>query len=265
MANALLLEPVRADTITCDSAMPGTSASFVDRDEMGLVWRTEPGAGLRTIIIDFGSDVAIDTIMAIGIAEASPTWTWTVALSAQAQGGFSGAYWQGAAEPLLAGSEMPVTGLGKGLWRAPSGAPAVARYLRIVFGGLGGAAFEVSRILAGRAVHLDRNFRFGAALGVRPLGTLDFSARGVILRRRGKKLRGLGLSFPSIRRDEVEAKVQPLLQRVGNDEALAIVLDPTPDPQRQNRLYYGFLAGDLGSTWARANGFQADFNLIAID
>lgn len=264
MANALLLEPQMPAAITVSSTATGYDSAFMSRDEMGLVWRSNGGASAG-MVIDLGADLPVDTIILLGVAGAQAGWTWVVELATAAQGPFSSTWWTGATETLLAGSAMPVSGLGKALWRAPGGAPAIARYLRLTVNGLGGAALEVSRLLAGKAVQLDRNFKFGAALGVRPLGSLDFSARGVLLRRKGKKLRGVGISFPSVYRDEVEAKVQPLLERVGNDGSLAIVLDPAPDAQRQNRIWFGFLTGDLGSTWARAGGFQADFNLVAID
>jgi len=265
MANALLLEPLRPTAIVADSVAMGHSALFTDRDEMGLVWRTEPGADSHWLRMDFGADVAIDTMILLGLAGASPDWAVTIELATQAQGPFLASWWTSEAAPLLAGAELPTSGLGKGLWRAPDAAPAAARYLRLTVSGLGTAALEVARVVVSKAIQLDRNFRYGAALGVRPLGSLDWSARGVMLRRRGKKLRGVGISFPHVRRDEVEAKVQPLLERLGNDEPLAIVIDPEPDAQRQNRIWFGFLTGDLGTTWARPGGFQADFNLVAVD
>ena len=265
MANALLLEPAVPTAFQVDTAASGYSAYFMARDEMGLVWKSVAGPDACTITVDFGADVAIDTVILFGLAGALPAWTWTIELATAAQGRFTGSWWAGSAETLLAGDVMPTNGLGKALWRAPAGAPAVARYMRITFGGLAGSAVEVSRLVAGQAIQLDRNFKFGAALGVRPLGSVNWSVRGVLLRRRGKKLRGVGISFGNVYRDEVEAKVQPLLERIGNDEAMAIVLDPAADPQRQNRIWFGFLTGDLGSTWARAGGFQADFNLVAVD
>ncbi len=264
MANALLLEPQTPANIAASTTAAGYDAAYMLRDEMGIVWRSATGAS-AAITVDLGADTVIDTVIMLGLAGAQAGWTLVVELATAAQGKFTGSWWTGAAEALLAGTVMPVSGLGKAFWRAPAGAPAAARYMRLTVSGLGGAALEVSRLLAGKAVQLDRNFKFGAALGVRPLGSLDFSARGVLLRRKGKKLRGVGISFPSVYRDEVEAKVQPLLERVGNDTGLAIVLDPAPDAQRQNRIWFGFLTGDLGSTWARAGGFQADFNLVAID
>lgn len=269
MANALLLEPLAMPSITASATAPGYAAgnmgSNASADFMGLVWNSGGGAATRTVTIDLGADRPLDTILLLGLAGAQASWDWAIALATSAQGPFSGSFWSGSAEDLLAGSVMPVSGLGKALWQKPGGAPASARYVRITFSVLGSAAVQVARIIVSRKIQLERNFSFGAALGVRPLGKVDFSPRGVLLRRRGRKLRGLGISFKHIYRDELEAAVQPLIERVGNDELLAIVQDPAADAQRQNRIWTGFLTGNLGSIWARPGGFQADFNMIALD
>lgn len=264
MANALIVEPAALGDVVVSSCASGCSGRFLDRDEAGLVWRTTPGANTQWVIVAFDTDQPIDTVLLLGLAGAQSGWTMTIDLATRAQGRFTGEFWSSGAVPLLAGSEMPVSGLGKALWRAPAGAPGVAGFLRITIGNLEGAMFEASRLVVSKAIQLERNFKYGAALGVRPLGTVNWSTRGVLLRRKGKKLPGVGLSFGSIHRDEVEEMVMPLLLRVGNDEAIAIVLDPDPDPQLQNRIWFGFLTGDLGTTWARPGGFQADFNLVEV-
>lgn len=267
MANALILEPLALTpaAVTASNTAAGFAAGNVTRDDMGLVWRSSTGAATRVLTIDLGADVPLDTIALFGLRGALPGWQLTVALATAAQGPFGGAFWDGTAGDLLAGSAMPVSGLGKALWQAPGGAPASARYVRLTFSGLVTAAVEVSRVVIGKRLQLARNFQFGAAFGVRPLGSVDFSRRGALVRRPGRKLRGLGIAFNHIHRDEVEAQVQPLLERVGNDNALVIVTDPDADAQRQNRMYFGFLTGDLGSVWARPGGFQASFNLVALD
>lgn len=269
MTNALLLEPWPMVAVTASSTASGYSADNVaigdKADMIGLVWRSAAGASSRSLVIDLGENRAVDSLVLLGLLGAQASWDWSIDLATQAQGAFTGAFWAGSSEDLLAGSEMPVNGLGRALWQAPAGAPAVARYVRINFTGLASAAVEVARVIVAAKIQLDRNFQFGAAFGVRPLGSAEFSIRGVLLRRRGKKLRGVGISFGAVHRDEVEAKVQPLLERVGNDSLVAIVTDPSPDAQRQNRIYAGFLTGDLGTIWARPGGFQANFNLVAID
>lgn len=265
MANALFYELLAMTSVSASSTASGFAASNMGLDYMGLVWRSATGSATRSVTIDLGSDKAVDSIALFGLAGALSSWDWAVDLATAAQGAFSGAYWSGSAEDLLAGSAMPTSGLGKALWQAPAGAPASARYVRLNFSNLGGAAVEVARIAVGARIQLDRNFRFGAAFGVRPLGSAEFSARGVLLRRRGKKLRGVGVSFGHVHRDEVESKVQPLLERVGNDTPIVLVTDPAADAQRQSRMFIGFLTGNLGSIWARPGGFQADFNLVALD
>jgi hypothetical protein len=265
MANALLIEPMAFSSVTASATAAGYAAANIGRDEMGLVWKSPTGAATRNLIIDLGSDRAVDSIALFGLRGALPAWQWAVELATSAQGAFTGAFWAGAVTDLLAGSVMPVSGLGKALWQAPAGAPAAARYVRIKFSVLGTAAVEVARAVIGTGITLGRNFRYGAAFGVRPLGTLDFSVRGVLLRRRGVKLRGVGITFAHVYRDEVEARVQPLIERIGNDEALVLVTDPAADANRQGRMFFGFLTGDLGTVWARPGGYQADFNLVALD
>lgn len=100
---------------------------------------------------------------------------------------------------------------------------------------------------------------------MRPLGNVDFNPRGILLRRKGPKKRGLGLTFRHAYRDEVERTIQPLLEQVGNDEPVAMVIDPAPSDDRQGRIYYGFLTGNLGTVWARPGGFEAPFTLVAMD
>lgn len=266
MANALLLEPLPLGLVLSSTTAPGYRASNVGRDDPGIVWRSATGSTSQVLTIDLGSDQALDTVLLFGLAGAQADWTWTVELATEAEGAFTGSFWSGDPETLLAGSVMPVGDRGRALWLAPAGAPAAARYVRLTFLDLlTTQAVQVGRACIGQRVQLARNFRFGAAFGVRPLGNVDFTRRGVILRQRGARLRGVGISFGHVHRDEVEAQVQPLLERTGNDNTLAIVTDPADDAQRQNRMYFGFLTGDLGTVWARPGGFQADFNLLAVD
>ena len=265
MANALILEPRAPVGVVASSTAPGRRAANVANDYMGMVWRSGEGADSQAITLDLGADVPLDTISLHGLFGAQPGWQWTVALASEAQGAFTGAFWTGAALPLLAGSVLPVSGMGKALWQAPADAPALARHVRLTFSGLANAAVEIARAVVAAKIQLGRNFKFGAAAGVRPLGTVDWSARGVLLRRRGNKLRGVGISFFNVYQDEAEGLIRPLLERVGNDNPLVIVTDPEPHAQRMNRMYFGFLTGNLGDIWARPNGFQVDFNMVALD
>lgn len=264
MAHALLLEPLAMESITASNTASGYSAANIGNDYMGLVWKSDTGSATRDIVIDLGEDKPVDTIALHGLAGALGSWQLSVDLATAAQGAFGGAFTAGPAVDLLAGSAMPQSGLGRALYQFAS-PPALSRYVRLNFSALGTAAVQVARAVVCKKLQLERNYGYGAARGVRPLGKVDFSVRGVLLRRKGKKLRGLGISYASVKRDEVEEAVQPLLERVGNDELLGIVIDPDADAQRQNRMYLGFLTGDLGTIHARPGGFRADFNLVAID
>ncbi|MGD9470609.1 MAG: hypothetical protein AB7G24_00760 [Novosphingobium sp.] len=264
MANALILKPATPAAVASSSTAAGYRASNTASDRKGLVWRSATGSSSQTLTFDLGEDTGVDSIILFGLYGAQASWQWAVDLATDAQGNFTGSYWSGSAEDLLAGSAMPADGLGKALWQAPAGAPAAARYVRLNFSGLASAAVEVSRAVIGAKFQPARNYRFGAALGVRPLGTLDFSIRGVVLRRRGVKLRGIGLSFFHVHRDELEEQLQPLLEWAGNDEFLAVVTDPAAHEQRQSRIYGGFLTGNIGSIFARPGGFQAEINLVSL-
>lgn len=265
MENALILDPHAIETVTASATAPGYAANNLAIDLIGVAWRSPAGAATRSLTIDLGGNQPVDTILLLGLYGALPGWNWSIDLATQAQGAFTGSYWSGAAETLLAGSVMPESGLGRALWRAPAGAPATARYIRINFSALASAAIEVSRVVPARTIQLERNYSFGAARGIRSFGKVDWSDRGVPLPRPGIKKRGLGVSFRTIHEDEMEGLIAPLQERVGNDRAIGIVTDPTPHEQRQNRIWYGWLTAELGAVHRRAGAFQADFNLVALD
>src|SRR3546814_4128372 len=58
-------------------------------------------------------------------------------------------------------------------------------------------AMRAARLAIGARIQLDRNFAFGGTFGVHDLGSFDFSPRGVLLRRRSKKLRTVNIGFRS--------------------------------------------------------------------
>lgn len=267
MSNAIIVEPLAMPAITASATAAGFDPLNVANIFMGVVWKSPTGAATRTLTIDLGADTAFDTIALFGLTGAQPGWTIKVDAATAAQGsGFPGGSWSGTAETLLAGTAMPTSGRGKSLWMAPAVSPPPAsRYIRLTFGSLSNAAVTVARVVVGERIQLHHNFQFGAALGVRDLGSFDFSARGVPLRRRGEKLRSAGISFPHAHRDEIEAVVNPLLERIGNTDEIVLVTDPDAHAQRQNRMYYGPLVGDLGTVWARADGFEARVNIVGLD
>lgn len=265
MANAVIFRALPFANVLSSSTAAGYLASNIGNDHIGTVWRSNSGAATQSLTIDLGADMALDTITLHGLKDAQASWQLQVELATAAQGQFTGAHWDGAAGDLVAGAIFPHHGRARGLWQKPAGAPASARYIRLTFSALANAAVQVARVCVGQNIALARNFQYGAPLGVRPLGSVDFSPRGVLLRRKGAKKRGLGLTFRHAFRDEVERTIQPLLEQVGNDEAVAMVIDPEPSDDRQGRIYYGFLTGNLGSVWARPGGFEAPFTLVAMD
>jgi hypothetical protein len=263
MANAWLVPPLPVVSIDANSTTRGVPSHMLN-DYVGVIWRGE-GVGTHNIVFDLGRDVAIDTIMLFGVAVygASPSWQISLATAAQGPSFAAGSFWAGPQEPMLVGSLTPETG-SVALWSAPVGAPAAIRHVSIVIRHATAFRLDVSRLVISKRVQLERNFTFGAAHGVRDLGSIDFSARGVLIRRRAKKLRTLGLTFSNVRRDEVEGQVRPLLGQIGNTEMIALVTDPEPHAMRQRRCFFGPLVGDLGDVHRNAAAFEAKTNLVSI-
>jgi hypothetical protein len=263
MANAWMIKPLPIMAAAASGTAVSTDPSYVGNDYAGIVWQSG-GEAAPWLRIDLGADVAIDTILLFGLAGLSTANLVSIAVATAAQGaGFgAGAYTDFAvAAPALAGSTMPTSGRGVGLFSA--GSAITGRYLRIGFTGLGGA-IQIARAAIGRRIQLERNFAYGAAFGVKDLGSLEFNRRGVMSRSRGKKMRTVGLSFSNIYKDEVEAVTGPLLEQIGNTEMLALVTDPSADAQRQNRCYFGPLVGDLSHTRRNAKAWEAKVNQVSI-
>lgn len=272
MSNAFLLRPLVWAGLTASDTASGYDAANLAPwpvPRMGRVWRSSPGSATRAIVIDMGIDQSLDTIALFGIgngnAAPSPAWSWSIDLATEAQGPFTGAFWAGAGETLLAGSQLPVSGKGKALWLAPGDAPGAARYIRLNFAALDGAALQIALVAVGERFQPSRNYSYGAAFGVRDLGQLEYSPRGVVLRRPGAKLRGTGLSFSALRLDEIEDTLQRLFERIGNTDPVVLVTDPAAHPHRQSRMGIGHLNGNLGSVHRIPGAFQADVNFVAVD
>jgi hypothetical protein len=266
MSNALFVKPLPFASVSASSTASGYAAGNVGNDHMGVVWKSAAGAASRTITVDMGADVVIDTALLLGCTGATSGWTLKVEAATTAQGDtFPAGSWAGATLPFLAGSVMPVSGRGRALWLAPASPPPASRYWRFTIGGLSNAAAIVARLVLGRKIQLIRNFQFGAAFGVRDLGNADFSIRGVLLRRRGVKLRSVGITFGSVHKDEVEAIVHPLIEEIGVTEPVVLITDADADDQRQNRIWFGPLVGDLGTVWAKPDGFEWRANLVSLN
>lgn len=268
MSHAVLMRPLPMTVLSGTNTVAGTDPAHVGNDYMGVVWQgRSSGAASQSLILDLGADVAADTVALIGLTGAGADWTMQVSAATAAQGPFTGASHDYPAVPLLAGVVPTRSGRGRALWQAPAGGPAAARYWRITIATpASDMTITVARVAIGQRVQPERNFDFGAAFGVRDTGSVDWSPRAVLLRRRGVKLRSVGLSFASLYRDEVEGFVHPIIERLGATGPILLVTDPDPDADRQNRIYFGPMVGDIGTVWARANaGWQWQANVVDLE
>lgn len=268
MSNAIFMRPLPMTAISGSNTLAGYEPAYVANDYLGVVWKAQnSGAAAQEIILDLGANVAIDTVALIGMTGAAATWTLTISAATQAQGPFTGASFSWPAVTLLAGTQMPVSGRGRAYWEKPAGGPATARYWRItITTPANNTPVVIGRAVLGQRIVPERNFDFGAAFGVRDHGSLSWSTRAVMLRRDAPRLRSAGLSFSALYRDEVEGFVQPLLERVGITRPILIVTDTGAHAQRQNRIYFGPLIGELGTIWAKAGGgFQWQANIVDLE
>lgn len=266
MANAWLVKPlpIVGTPVAFGTAVAGLP-EYAFNDFAGVTWSVlcDVTGNAGSIRFDLGSDQAIDTIMVFGVENIPANATFHANYATAAQGNFTGASSTTSGDGVYAGSVMPSSGRGVGLLAL--NATITARYLQINFiAGSAGKSIRVARIVVGKRIQLERNFSFGAAFGVRDLGKLDLSRRGVLLRTRGAKLRTAALTFTAARKDEVEASVKPLLEQVGNTEIVGLVLDPAADAQRQNRCYCGPLVGDLSVVWRNAAAFEAKVAVLSL-
>jgi hypothetical protein len=264
MSNAIIMRPL---VPTGYATVRGTAAGAlvnVGNDYAGLTWSGTVSAGNADIRVDMGADVTIDTIALFGIAGitgGSPLIQIYVNTAAQGPG--AGGGWAANISPFAGANALP-NGKQAALWLAPTvGGPPASRYW--TFTGLDvGAAFTIGRIALGRRIALARNFAFGGAFGVRDFGRLDFSNRAVMIRRRGPKLRTVGLTFPHVYKDEAEATVAPLIEMAGIDTPLLLVTDPDANAMRTRRMYFGQLSGDLGLVQRTAAGWQWQANMTSL-
>lgn len=259
MANAWAMRPLVPLSLVATDTAAGFSPANMLNDHAGVVWKSPPGYSSLSITIDLGSAQTIDAAMFFGCTGASTAWTLVVDAANSAD--FSSAYW---GDPVtgqfLAGSDMPSHGRGVGMWTAS--ASMSRRYWRFTLTNLTGAVVTIARLAMGARLTLERNFAFGAAFGVRDLGRADFSSAGVLLRRRAAKMRTVGITFPAAKKDEVEQKIQPLIELAAGQEAIVLVTDPAAHAQRQKRCYFGLLVGDLGTIWPVPHRWEWRVNLV---
>lgn len=259
---AFLLKPLPLTAIVATSTAVGDKAN-VGNDYAGVIWRSSAGTTID-LVIDLGRDVTFDTLMIFGLAQAPADATLQLFGATQAAGtAFSPGTWQSTAVPLYAGSNMLVNGRGVALWIAET-AFAPVRYVIIRVAAATAFSVEFGRVVIGPRFTPSRNFSFGGNQGIRDFGTLEFSDRAGLLRRRGPKLRTIGLPFNSLYKEEVEAQVQPLLEYLGNTDCVALCTDPAANAMRQRRCYYGPLLGDLSTTMRNAVGWEWRANMVSL-
>lgn len=267
MANAFLLAPLApTGAVSAISTLQAGQAAYAFNDYAGVTVQLacDAGGNGASIRFDLGADTAFDTVLAFGVEllpQTAPQFVmrWATA----AQGNFTGSYSQDTSGSCYAGSVLPVSG--KGVSMLTLSAPVTARYVQLIwYAASAGQSLRISRIVLGRRFQPAIGFEYGAQFGVRDLGALDVSRRGVLMRSRGKKLRTVSLNFPALTKQEAEGTAQRLMDQVGNTECIGLCTDPTPDPERQNRCYFGPLVGDLSRTWASARGHEVRVNLLGL-
>lgn len=266
MAKAMILRPLPLGTLSGTAPASGYTRENAGSDRMGLVFQTAAITS-GNLELDLGADTAVDSAVLLGMTGAQQAWQLRVRAATAAQGNsFPGGSYDSGNFTLLAGTNAPASGRGVGLWfPSLASVPPLSRYLRFTVSSIATAPFTLARLVIGTRIVLDRNFQFGRAHGVRDLGAADFSRRGVLLAKRGKKLRSLGLTFASIHKDEVENMIDPLLAAIGGSDPIAIVTDTDADANRQRRIWYGPLSGDVGTVERAADRWQSTFNLVHLD
>ena len=264
MANGLIVRPLPMEAVSPSHVAAGFPGANLANDYAGVIWRSSVIESYLNILIDLGSDQRIDTAMLFGCQGMPANAVLQVFGATAAQGSSFATYsYNSAGEPFWAGTAMPTSGRGVSLWHDRAARTTPCRYWLLQLTGVAGLQISAARVVIGAALTLERNFGNGGATGVRDLGSLDYSARGVMLRRRAARLRTLALTFSSIRKDELEAQVSPLLEYVGNTELVAIVTDPAVDPQRQNRCWLGPLVGDLSAVRRNAAAYETKIALVS--
>jgi hypothetical protein len=248
--NGWALRPLPISAMTAGSTVAGYDPASVMNDYLGVVWR---GSGTTPYLqADLGSAQAVDAVLMFGCTDATAGMTVQItgadnaAITLNPVVAYTGTF--------LAGANFPTHGRGVGY--AEFAAPITKRYWYMQFGSVPGGGFSVGRLVLGSRLLLARNFDFGAGFGLRDLGSADVSNRANLLRRRGPKLRTVGVTYSNIYKDEVIAKVQPLIEFNGATEPIVLVTDPAADADRQKRAYFGLMTGDLGTIQRNSVGFQ---------
>ncbi|OYZ15643.1 MAG: hypothetical protein B7Y35_06125 [Sphingomonadales bacterium 28-64-96] len=251
MSNGFLVRPLVPTLVSSPLATPAAPTTEADvlNDMIGVQYVSGRSAAGDALDIDFGVATAIDTIALLQTNGAAGTWS---ILGATTRSGldtapaiFGGTF--------AAGTTAPTSGRTHAL--AVLGAAATWRWWRIGFAGLS-APIEIGRLVMGRRFQPEVNFSFGAALGVADLAPGEFSRRAVWLPGDGGKLRTIGLRWPWATKQEAEEQISTLMERVGNNGMVLLCTDPDANAQRQRRLYFGPLTGNLGMVWNVGQRFE---------
>lgn len=251
MTNAFLLRPLvpTAIALPLGAAAAPTSALDMLNDMIGVQYISGTGGPTDAFDVDFGVATSIDTVALLHTNGAAATWN---ILGAATQAGldvgttvFSGTF--------AAGSVTPESGRTHAL--AVLASASSFRWWRIGFGTVS-APMQIGRLVMGRRFQPAVNFSWGANLGVNDLAGGEFSRRGVWLPGEGAIQRTVALRWPLATRQEAEEQVSVLLERVGNRGHVLLCLDPDANAQRQRRLYFGPLRGNLGQVWNVGQRFE---------
>lgn len=270
MSNALLMRPLVPVSYSAHGSDAGYAPENVGSDYMGVVWQGS-SASTNWLMLDMGADVSADFMALMNVAGVMGGNIEIRAATAAQGSAMSGGVgtganqYQSASIATNAGSKALANGRRAAIWLADAGTFTGAyRYWRVSVTAGGGFNWQIGRIALGQKIQLERNFSFGGAFGVRDFSTVDFSSRGALLRRSAPKLRTIGISFPHVYRDEVEAKIQPLIELAGNDQCLTLLTDPEPHANIECRLYHGPLAGDLGTVWRNAKAWEWRCDMVSL-
>lgn len=255
--------------VTTPGGVPDVGvATNLLNDYAGVIAQATCGIGTNNqaqITVDFGSDTSIDTLLVFGVELFPSGGQLIIDYATAAQGAFTGSYATDTSGVPYAGSAAMTSGKGVSWWMLNT--PVTARYVRISYqagSGVIDAAVRLSRLVIGKRIQPGRNFSYGAGFGVKDLGSLDFSRRGVLQRARGAKMRTVSLTFSSLYKDEAEGTMRPLLEQVGTTEMVAMCTDPAVHAQRQNRCSFGAFVGDVIVKWSNAATWEAGLNQVSI-
>jgi hypothetical protein len=250
MSRGFLLRPLVPTALSVPSS-PAAPTAAIDmlNDMVGVAYTSGAGGSTDNIDVDFGSAVSIDTVALLQTNGAAANWTLRGAATQAGLPGASDIF----SATFAAGSATPSSGRTHAL--GVLAAPLSFRWWRIGLSGLT-APIQVGRLIMGLRFQPDVNFSFGAALGVEDLAGGEFSRHGVWLPGDGRIQRTLGLRWPHATRTEAEEQVSVLMETVGNRGHVLACLDPTANAQRQRRLYYGPLRGNLQMVWNVGQRFE---------